>query len=85
MNANISTLICLNSRSTLEGICNVYCEDSLVNSILALLQWLQASGKSVILIWVSHCGIEGNQKADDAVRSATSSDPDDGNQYDITT
>ncbi|XP_071512741.1 uncharacterized protein [Panulirus ornatus] len=67
-------IIHMDSKSSVQALQHSRPKDNikLVTSILAQLQELQRQGRPVTIHWIpSHVGIEGNETADEAAKTAT--------------
>lgn len=66
-------IVCTDSMSSINLLNDMYSVNPLVTKIHETSQRIAAMGKTVVIMWVpSHCGIVGNELADEASRTATS-------------
>ena len=63
--------ICTDSLSLIQSIENGNLKNPLIGSILREIFNIKQQGKDILFCWVpSHCGIAGNEKADQAAKGA---------------
>ena len=70
------SIICTDSLGALLGLCAQYSSNPLVQQIHDQLYFLNVSGSRVLFTWIpAHCGIPGNDSADQAAKEAVHNAP----------